>query len=132
MATVFNKSIQPLNGNWEVSFSIVSKDPSDVTLAQEFGDIEINMQNKQLVDPDDSTFSFRIPSTKEAIWSNILLNKLPNIVFTYIFDDASIVPATRYRQAVIFANAIQTALTSLLTALRAMPSTTPVNSTVTI
>ena len=113
------------------SFGIASKDPADVALAQQYGDIELKLAGSY-VDPTDSTFSFSIPHDDEAIWSDILLNKLPNVTYTYLFDDASILAATRYRMAVIFANAVVTKLTAALTALRATTATPPVNTTFTV
>jgi hypothetical protein len=131
MATTFNKSIQPLDGNWIVTFSIASKDPDDYTLAQQYGDLDLEFANKY-VDPLDNTFSFTILKSNRSIWSDILLNKLPNIEYKFVFDDASIVSATRYRQAVIYANTVQAALIAALTVLRAMPATPPVTSTFTV
>lgn len=139
MATTFTKLIQPQDGNWIVTFGIGSKDPADVALAQQYGDLNLDFSGSY-VDPADPTFSFSIPKDDEALWSNILLNKLPNITYNYAFDDASVLSATRYRMAVIFANAILNVVSTTtsgklyaaLTALRAMPSTPPVNTTVTV
>ena len=130
MATTFSKQIQPQDGNWAVTIGIVSKDPNDVTFAQSFGDLDLDFSGSY-VDPSDSTFSFTIPSG-QATYSDIILNKLPNVTFSYVFDDATVLPATRYRQAVIFANDVVTKLTAALTALRAMTATPPVNSTFSI
>ena len=131
MATTFTKQIQPQDGTWLVTFGIGSKDPADVTLAQEYGDLNLIFAGSY-VDPSDSTFSFTIPGDDEAVWSNILLNKLPSITYNYCFDDASILAVTRYRMAVIFANAVVTKLTAALTALRATTATPPVNTTFTV
>ena len=131
MSTTFTKTITPQDGNWLVTFGIGSKDPADVTLAQENGDLILNFGGSY-VDPSDNTFSFTIPFDDEAIWTNILLNKLPNVTYTYCFDDAGILSATRYRQAVIFANAVVIKVTAALTALRAMTATPSVNTTFTV
>ena len=134
MATVFSKSIQPVNGNWLVTFAIASKDPDDVLLAQEFGDLTLNYAGRKLVDPEDETFSFMIPRPSyildgKGVWSDILLNTLPNIKFEYLFDDATVNSSTRYRQATIFTDQVQADLTAALVALRAMPTNTPINTT---
>ena len=127
MATTFTKQIHPQDGNWSVIIGITSKDLNDVGLAEQYGDINLDFAGKY-VDPTDNTFSFSIHSNT-AKYSDILLNKLPNVKFTYVFDDASVLPTTRYRQATIFCNAVQAALTAAFLALRAMPATVPVNTT---
>lgn len=131
MATTFTKQIQPSDGSWQVIFGIGSKDPADVTFAQKYGDLEINTAGPY-VDPLDGTFSFSVARESKAIWSDILLNKLPNAEFIYTFDDASILPTTRYRMATIFASTLQASLTTALTALRAMSATPILNSTFTV
>lgn len=133
MATTFAKQIQPLDGDWQVIFSIVSKDPADVAFAQKYGDLEIDTSGPYVdtVTPDP-TFTFSVARESKAIWSDILLNKLPNAEFIYTFDDASILPTTRYRMATIFASKLQASLTTALTALRAMSATPIVNSTFTV
>ena len=125
MATTFSKQVQPQDGNWKVIFGILSKDPNDVTFAQQYGDLEIDFSGKYL-DPEDDTFSFTVTDAK---YSDVLLNKLPNVFFTYIFDDASIVSTTRYRQAVIFCNAVEAKITAALVALRAMSATPAISTT---
>jgi hypothetical protein len=131
MATTFNKQIQPSDGNWQVIFSIASKDPADVTFAQKYGDLHIDTSGPY-VDALDNTFSFSIAREDKAIWSDILLNKLPNAEFIYTFDDASILPTTRYRMAVLYATVLETSVTDALVALRAMSATPIVNSTFTV
>ena len=135
MATTFTKKIQPNNGNWTVSIGIASKDPNDVTFAQKYGDIIIDMRGKLLTDPDDETFTFTVPNgdmITGAYYSDILLSKLPNREYIYTFDDASVAAPTRYRQAVLYATALQTALHDAIVALRAMTETTPVDTTFTV
>jgi hypothetical protein len=133
MATTFTKQIQPQDGNWQVIFGIGSKDPADVTFAQMYGDLQIDTSGSYVdtITPDP-TFTFSVPSDGTQVWSDILLNKLPNAEFIYTFNDASILPTTRYRMATIFAAALQAKLTAALTALRAMTSTPIVNSTFTV
>jgi hypothetical protein len=60
------------------------------------------------------------------------LNPLPNASFIYIFNDASVLSSTRYRQAVIFANAVEAAISVALLALRNAAATVPVNTTFTV
>ena len=154
MATVWNKTVNPDNGNWIVNFNIASKDPADVTLAQTFGDLNLDFSGSY-TDPADSTFSFTIPKksssvrnwddhlnnafthntldhTNDSVYRNILLNPLPNAAFIYNFNDASILPVTRYRMAVIFANAVEDAISVALLALRNATATVPVNTTFTV
>ena len=135
MATTFTKKIQPNNGNWTVSVGIASKDPNDVMLAQKYGDIIIDLRGKLLNDPDSETFTFTVPNgdkTSGAYYADILLSKLPNREYIYTFDDASVAAPTRYRQAVVFAIALQAALNDAILALRAMTETTPVDTTFTV
>ena len=127
MATTFTKQVTPIDGNWKVTIGIVSKDPNDVTFAQQHGDLDIDFSGKY-VDPLDAAFSFTVPSG-QARYADILLNKLPNVTFNYLFDDASILSATRYKQAVIFANAVQETITDALEGLRLLAATPPVNTT---
>lgn len=127
MATTFTKQVTPIDGNWKVTIGIVSKDPDDVTFAQQHGDLDIDFSG-QYVDPLLPAFTFSIPAG-HARYSDILLNKLPNITFTYLFDDATVASATRYKQAVIFANAMQETITDALEGLRALAATPPVNTT---
>ena len=130
MTTTFTKQIQPQDGNWIVTIGITSKDPADVTLAQQYGDLELDFAGAY-VDPADSTFSFTIPKDAMSIYSDILLNKLPNVTYTYDFNDASILSVTRYRQAVVYCNAVITQIQAAFAALRLLPATAPVNSTFT-
>ena len=127
MATTFSKKVIANEGNWTVEVGIVSKDPNDVTLAQQYGDLTLDFSGRYVAD-DDPTFSFTIPD-KTATYSNIILNKLPNVVFTHDFNDATIQPATRYRQAMIFADEVEARLQAAFTALRSLVSTPPVNTT---
>ena len=127
MATVFSKQIQGQEGTWTVIIGVLDKDTNDVTFAQQYGDIDLDFAGKY-IDPLDDTFSFTIPPNT-AKYSDILLNKLPNVTFTYLFDDAAVMATTRYRQAVIFANAIETRIHDALVALRAMSVTVPINTT---
>lgn len=128
MATTFTKQIQPKDGDWELTIGIGSKDPNDIILAQKYGDINLDLSGSYS-DPLDQTFSFMII---EAKYENILLNKLPNASFIYLFDDAGVLSATRYRQSVIFSNAIQAKILDAMTKLRAMPQTDPINTTFTV
>lgn len=131
MATVFSKQVQGQEGTWAVIIGIVSKDPNDVTFAQQYGDIDLDFAG-QYVDPLDDTFTFTIPPNSplnNTKYSDILLNKLPNVTFTYLFNDAAVMATTRYRQAVIFANAVETRIHDAIDALRAMSVTVPINTT---
>jgi hypothetical protein len=127
MATTFSKKVIANEGNWTVEVGVISKDPADVDLAQQFGDLAIDFSGRYVAS-DDPTFSFTIPD-KTATYSNILLNKLPNVVFSHDFNDATIQPATRYRQAMIFANEVEARLQAALIALRSLTTTPPVNTT---
>jgi hypothetical protein len=129
MATTFSKRVIANEGNWTVEIGVISKDPADVDLAQQFGDLMIDFSGRYVA-PDDSSFSFTIPD-KTAIYSNILLNKLPNVVFSHDFNDATVQPVTRYRQAMIFANEVEARLKAALTALRSFTTTPPLNTTFT-
>ena len=149
MATVWNKTINPDNGNWIVKFDIASKDPADVTLAQTFGDLNLDFSGSY-TDSADSTFSFTIPkksgfreewanrtfhdyrAENDPVYRNILLNPLPNASFIYIFNDASVLSSTLYRQAVIFANSVEATISIALLALRNAAATVPVNTTFTV
>lgn len=153
MATTWNKTINSDNGNWMVNFNIASKDPADVTLAQTFGDLTLDFSGAY-VDPIDSTFTFTIPKKislrdswnphynshdplddhlgNDPEYRNILLNPLPNAAFIYNFNDASVLSATRYRQAVIFADAVEAGISTALLALRNATVILPVNTTFTV
>ena len=88
MATVFNKTIQPLDGNWILTINIASKDIADVNLAQEYGDINLSFANTQCVDPEDPTFSFTVVGSG-LVYKNILLNKCEDatLIFVYYIEN---------------------------------------------